>query len=161
MWFQRIPPFSSAFRPKQCFIEMERGISTPNWCFMALYVHKQPSIIQALKGMKMTLSCFSPYHCWAGNYYYHHCSDRVKELLMHTVGVSVRPLSVSDANRSCDPQHLERYVGGRRRGGGLTLMAQSSTTQTDKAKRVLKTQDCVKIWLTLKTCYLQQWGTTV
>lgn len=31
---------------------------------------------------------------------------------MHTVGVSVRPLSVSDGNCSCDLQHLKRYVEG-------------------------------------------------
>ncbi len=81
----------------------EAGPSTLS--FIGRYVRKQPSITRAVIGIKMSLSFFFPVLCWAESHYYLHCSNRIKGLLMHAEGVSVRPLSVSDENRYRDPQH--------------------------------------------------------
>lgn len=93
------------------------------------YVHKQPSIIRALIGIKTSLSLFFPLLCWAESHYYRHCSNRVKGLLMHAEGASVRPLSVSDGNCDCDPQHSDRCVC-RDKEQNLTLMAQPDEIST-------------------------------
>ncbi len=71
------------------------------------YVHRQPSVIQALIGVKMSLSClFSPV-CRTESHYGLHGFNHVEGLLMQAEGASFTPLSESDGGR--DLQHLDRY----------------------------------------------------